>query len=39
MTNLMIIVNVAVIAFAACAVLALVFYRIDKNADRRDSEK
>jgi uncharacterized membrane protein YsdA (DUF1294 family) len=37
MTDYAIILMVTVIAFVACAILAVVVYRIDKNADRRES--
>jgi hypothetical protein len=37
MTNYSIILMVTVIAFVACAILAVIIKRIDKNADRRDS--
>ena len=38
MTNYAIIWIVAVITFATCAILAAVFYKIDKNAERRDTK-
>jgi uncharacterized membrane protein YsdA (DUF1294 family) len=36
MRNLSIIVEVAVVSLAICAILALVIYRVDRNADRHD---
>ena len=38
MTNFMIILMVAIIAFVTCAILAATVYAIDKNADRRDTQ-
>ena len=38
MTNLTIILMVALIAYVTCAILAGVVYTIDKNADRRDTK-
>jgi len=37
MTNLTIILMVAVISFATCAILAVLIFAVDKNADRRDT--
>jgi hypothetical protein len=39
MSNLTIILMVSVIALVTCAVLAVVVYRVDKNADRRDTQE
>ena len=37
MSNYTIILMVSVVAFVTCAVLAVVVYMVDKNADRRDT--
>ena len=38
MTNYAIILIVAVVTFATCAILAITVYKIDKNVDRRDPQ-
>jgi len=38
MTDYGIILMVTVVAFITCAILAVVVSRIDKNADRKDSQ-
>ena len=37
MTNYTIILMVSVVAVVTCAILAIVVYMVDKNADRRDT--
>jgi len=37
MTNYAIILWVSVVAFVTCAILAVLIFAVDKNADRRDT--